>query len=48
LQMIIHGFVFKEDTKPDDEHHLQTTPTLLQASLLLTDKASCGRFCDPT
>jgi len=34
LQMIIHGFVFNEDTKPAHENHLQTTPTLLQASFL--------------
>ena len=32
--MIIHGFVFNEDTKPAHEHHLQTTPTPLQASFL--------------
>jgi len=24
--MIIHGFVFKEDTKPAHEHHLQVGP----------------------
>jgi hypothetical protein len=32
----IHGFVLDEDTKPAHDHHLQTTPTLPQASLLLT------------
>jgi hypothetical protein len=31
LHMIIHGFVFEEDTKPVHEHHLQPLLPCLQA-----------------
>jgi hypothetical protein len=32
LHMIIHGFVFEEDTKPAHEHHLQVLPSLRKPS----------------
>jgi hypothetical protein len=34
--MAIHGFVLEEDTKPVDEHHLASSPTLLQACISIT------------